>query len=67
MCKPDDVALSSSIVIKNKSESSTYTSDDDDSDDEIGRMIYNSSETAKARAAAQGSILHGPLQRQHKR
>ena len=52
MCKPDDVALSSSIVIKNKSESSTYTSDDDDSDDEIGRMIYNSSETAKARAVA---------------
>ena len=50
MCKPDAATSSSEIVETNKNASAS--SDDDDSDDEIGRWIYNSSETAKARAAA---------------
>ena len=49
--KPDAAASSSAIVETNK-DASASSDDDDDSDDEIGRMIYNSSETAKARAAA---------------
>ena len=48
--KPDAATSSSAIDETNKN--APASSDDDDSDDEIGRMIYNSSETAKARAAA---------------
>ena len=49
--KPDAATSSSTIAETNKNAPAT-SDDDDDSDDEIGRMIYNSSETAKARAAA---------------
>ena len=43
--------VSSSTVAGASTTSCSYDDDDDDSDDEIGRMIYNSSETAKAREA----------------
>ena len=38
-----------------KSQPSPYPSDDEDSDDELGALIYQSSETAKAFAAAKAS------------
>ena len=53
VCKPDAVASSLATAIQSKSESNTSDDEDSDSDDEIGRMIYNSSRTAKARAAAE--------------
>ena len=45
--------LVSSSAITNKPDS---CSSDEDSDDEIGRMVYNCSETAKARARAATSL-----------
>ena len=49
--KPDAATSSSAIAETNKNAPAT-SDDDDDSDDEIGRAIYNSSETAKSRAVA---------------
>ena len=66
VCKSDgcgDVNISSSAIadVISTNGASTYYSDDDDSDDELGRMIYNSSETAKARArAAAEAANHTP-------
>ena len=51
--KPDGVASSANVVSKPDTECSS--DDDSDSDEELGRMIYNCSETAKARAVVEAS------------
>ena len=51
--KPDGVASSANVFSKPDTECSS--DDDSDSDEELGRMIYNCSQTAKARAAAEAA------------
>ena len=56
------------ILISSSANVMGYSSDDDDSDsdDEIGRMVYNCSETAKKldqRRRQQTILHHHPIQR----